>query len=128
MEEAFTMGAGGGESNTGVIQTKEKLVGAANFKRVNPKTDRFDVKKFHHIELYCGDANNTYRRFSAGLGMKLVAKSDNTTGNHSYSSYVLQSGELTFAFSAPYGTHRAQGQDQAEGGHAPHQPASRPAS
>ena len=120
MEEAFTMGAGGGESNTGVIQTKEKLVGAANFKRVNPKTDRFDVKKFHHIELYCGDANNTYRRFSAGLGMKLVAKSDNTTGNHSYSSYVLQSGELTFAFSAPYGTHRAQGQDQAEGGHAPH--------
>ena len=53
--------------------------------------------------MFCGDANNTYRRFSAGLGMKLVAKSDNTTGNSAYSSYVLNSGDLTFAFSAPYG-------------------------
>ena len=35
--------------------------------------------------------------------MKLVAKSDNTTGNSAYSSYVLNSGDLTFAFSAPYG-------------------------
>jgi hypothetical protein len=35
------MGSGAGEA---VIQTKEKLVGAAHFKRVNPRSDRFDVK------------------------------------------------------------------------------------
>ena len=35
------MGSGAGES---VIQTKDKLVGAANFKRVNPMSDRFEVK------------------------------------------------------------------------------------
>ncbi len=34
------MGSGAGAT----IQTKEKLVGAANFKRVNPLSDRFDVK------------------------------------------------------------------------------------
>ena len=26
------------------------------FKRVNPKSDRFDVLGFHHVELYCSDA------------------------------------------------------------------------
>jgi len=105
------MGSGAGAT----IQTKEKLVGAANFKRVNPLSDRFDVKKFHHIEFYCGDANNTYRRFSVGLGMKLVAKSDNTTGNHAYSSYVLQSGDLRFAFSAPYYTEGAEADRNRDG-------------
>ena len=34
-------GSGAGEA---VIQTKEKLVGAAHFKRVNPMSDRFEVK------------------------------------------------------------------------------------
>lgn len=93
---------GSGRGNEGGIQTKDKLVGAANFKRVNPLTDRSTYNRFHHIELYCGDATNTAKRFGAGLGMKLVAKSDNTTGNHSYASYVLKSNELTFVFSAPY--------------------------
>ena len=60
------------------IQTKDRLVGAAHFKRENPMSDRFGVEKFHHIEYYCGDANSTYRRWSVGLGMELVAKSDNS--------------------------------------------------
>ena len=30
------------------------------------------------------------RRFSYGLGMPQVAKSDQSTGNHTYASYVLQ--------------------------------------
>lgn len=78
------------------------LVGFKNFVRRNPFSDRFSVHRFHHIEFWCGDASNTWRRFSWGLGMSLVAKSDQTTGNQSYCSYALQSNDLVFAFSAPY--------------------------
>ena len=39
-KQRASMGSGAGAT----IQTKEKLVGAANFKRVNPLSDRFDVK------------------------------------------------------------------------------------
>ena len=35
------------------VEKKRKLVGYANFKRNNPKSDRFEMKKFHH---------KTYRR------------------------------------------------------------------
>eukprot|EP00798_Chlamydomonas_sp_ICE-L_P025336 gene25336-10993_t len=48
------------------------------------------------------DATNTYQRFQHGLGMSLVAKSDQGTGNSKYASYVLQSNELVFTFTAPY--------------------------
>lgn len=41
-------------------------------------------------------------RFSWGLGMPMVAKSDLSTQNSTFASYVLQSGELTFALTAPY--------------------------
>eukprot|EP00250_Pteridium_aquilinum_P020873 c24974_g2_i1 orf=180-1487(+) len=78
------------------------LVGCRNFVRRNPFSDRFSVQRFHHIEFWCGDASNTWRRFSWGLGMSLVAKSDQATGNQTYCSYVLQSNDLVFAFSAPY--------------------------
>ena len=37
-----------------------------------------------------------------GLGMHMVAKSDLSTGNQHYASYVLQSKELVFTFTAPY--------------------------
>lgn len=51
---------------TGIIDDvslpKVKLVGFANFVRSNPRADRFDVLKFHHIEFWCGDATNTYKR------------------------------------------------------------------
>lgn len=60
------------------------------------------MKRFHHLELYCGDASNTSRRFAWGLGLAQVAKSDHSTGNPLYASYVLQSQELVFVFTAPY--------------------------
>lgn len=34
--------------------------------------------------------------------MTLVAKSDHSTGNSKYCSYVLQSNDLVFTFTAPY--------------------------
>eukprot|EP00455_Lapot_gusevi_P009264 TRINITY_DN1413_c0_g1_i1.p1 TRINITY_DN1413_c0_g1~~TRINITY_DN1413_c0_g1_i1.p1 ORF type:complete len:446 (-),score=195.25 TRINITY_DN1413_c0_g1_i1:153-1490(-) len=78
------------------------LVGYQNFHRHNPKTDRFTAYKFHHLEFYCGDAQNTAARFGWALGMRMVAKSDQSTGNHHYASYVMQSHDTIFVFTAPY--------------------------
>eukprot|EP00897_Mesotaenium_endlicherianum_P002824 jgi/Mesen1/256/ME1144269C07541 len=66
------------------------------------KSERFHVEKFHHVEFWCGDAKNTSLRFSWGLGMQQVAKSDQSTGNQVYCSYVLESHDLKLVFSAPY--------------------------
>lgn len=78
------------------------LVGFANFKRHNPMSDKFASSRFHHIEFYCADATTTYNRFSWGLGMTLVAKSDQSTGNHTFASYVVKSNQVRFVFTAPY--------------------------
>lgn len=81
-----------------------RLVGYANFKRHNPKTDKFAVRKFHHVEFYSGDALNVSRRWALALGMTLVAKSDQSTGNSIYSSYVMQCNDFRLVFTAPYAT------------------------
>ncbi|KAK3006045.1 hypothetical protein RJ639_017335 [Escallonia herrerae] len=79
-----------------------KLVGYDNFVRTNPRSDRFPVRRFHHVEFWCGDATNAARRFSWGLGMPILAKSDLSTGNSVHASYLLRSGHLRFLFTAPY--------------------------
>nr|QCQ84273.1 putative 4-hydroxyphenylpyruvate dioxygenase [Ambrosia artemisiifolia] len=79
-----------------------KLVGFKNFIRNNPMSDKFAVKSFHHIEFWCSDATNAARRFSWGLGMPILYKSDLSTGNHTHASYLLNSGHLNFLFTAPY--------------------------
>eukprot|EP01038_Epipyxis_sp_PR26KG_P006515 gene6515-8953_t len=81
-----------------------KLVGFSNFIRNNPKSDKFSIIGFHSIEIWCQDATNLSKRFIFGLGMNLVAKSDLTTGNKVYASYVVQSNDLRFIFTAPYST------------------------
>jgi hypothetical protein len=53
-------------------------------------------------------AHITISRFQYGLGMTLMAKSDHSTGNARYCSYVLQSKDLVFAFTAPYSRKAAQ--------------------
>jgi 4-hydroxyphenylpyruvate dioxygenase len=77
-------------------------------KRHNPRTDRFPVRRFHHVEFWTADATTSARRFAAGLGMTLVAKSDQSTGNPVFASYALQSGELVLAFTAPYSRRAVQ--------------------
>ncbi|XP_065882226.1 4-hydroxyphenylpyruvate dioxygenase-like [Euphorbia lathyris] len=74
----------------------------ANFVKITPRSDRFTVKRFHHVEFWCSDATNTAHRFSWGLGMPLVAKSDLSTGNFTHASYFIRSGDLNFLFTAPY--------------------------
>lgn len=116
--------------------------------RHNPRSDKFEVQQFHHVEFWTADATASAkryqlvqtshqphvclkyyehclharaerrlsqkeghiepcvlfgrRRFSWGLGMAMVAKSDQATRNSTFASYVLQSGELVFALTAPY--------------------------
>ncbi|KAJ7960644.1 4-hydroxyphenylpyruvate dioxygenase [Quillaja saponaria] len=91
--------------------TEFKLKGFNNFVRTNLRSDRFSVKRFHHIEFWCTDAINTARRFSWGLGMQLVAKSDLSTGNLTHASYLLRSGDLCFLFTAPYSPSIAAGEN-----------------
>lgn len=88
--------------NSAPNDTEVRLVGFSKFVRSNPKSDRFGVKRFHHVEFWCTDATNTARRFSWGLGMPIVAKSDLSTGNMTHASYLLRSGQLRFLFTAPY--------------------------
>ncbi|XP_074578831.1 4-hydroxyphenylpyruvate dioxygenase [Curcuma longa] len=80
-----------------------KLVGFTNFVRTNPRSDRFPVLGFHHIEFWATDATNAAGRFSFSLGMPLSAKSDLSTGNPLFASYLLRSASLRFLVSAPYG-------------------------
>ncbi|CAM9252656.1 unnamed protein product [Scytosiphon promiscuus] len=81
-------------------QRSRKLASATS--KENTKTDLFRMKKFHHVEFYCGDATATAGRFIFGLGMNLVAKSDQSTGNTQHASYVVQSNDLRFVCTAPY--------------------------
>lgn len=62
------------------------------------------IHKFHSCEFYCSDAQTHTARFQYALGMTVVAKSDQTTGNHHYASYVLRSNDMVFAITAPYST------------------------
>eukprot|EP00887_Chlorella_sp_A99_P002914 scaffold6.g2914.t1 len=88
-----------GDNGAGEGYYSRQLVGCTNFVRHNPRSDRFPMHKFHHIEFWCGDATNTAARFGFGLGMTLVGKSDQGTGNQHCASYT---GDIVFAFTAPY--------------------------
>ncbi|GER54030.1 4-hydroxyphenylpyruvate dioxygenase [Striga asiatica] len=90
------------KSESAAAAAEFKLVGFKSFVRTNPRSDRFPVRRFHHIEFWCGDATNAARRFSWGLGMPLAAKSDLSTGNSAHASYLIRSGQLDFLFTAPY--------------------------
>lgn len=78
-----------------------QLVGYDNFKRSNPMSDKFEVRAFHHVEFLCGDASTTAARWAHALGMRLVARSDLSTGNTRFASHVLGSGSVRFVFTAP---------------------------
>jgi 4-hydroxyphenylpyruvate dioxygenase len=78
------------------------MSGFDQFVRTNPMSDKITVLAFHHVEFYCGDATAYSKRFTASLGVELVSKSDNSTGNSVYASYLMQSGQMRMLFTAPY--------------------------
>lgn len=59
---AARSGAADATANANAPPHKLQLVGYDNFKRHNPRSDRFGVHRFHHIEFWCADATNTYKR------------------------------------------------------------------
>jgi len=65
-------------------------------------SDKIAVSSFHHIEFYCGDATSYSRRFMGSLGVDLMSKTDHSTGNSKYASYLMQSGDMKMVFTAPY--------------------------
>jgi 4-hydroxyphenylpyruvate dioxygenase len=88
--------------SAGSTSSDSNLKGFETFVRTNPLSDKISATAYHHVELYSGDATNTYKRFALGLGMELVAKSDQSTGNTVHASYVLRGGDMQFVFTAPY--------------------------
>lgn len=99
---------------------KRKMVGFDEFmaNRTNPMSDNFDVQRFHHLEFWCSDATQSSHRFTWGMGMPLVAKSDMSTGNTTYCSHVVKSDEIVFVFTAPYSNTE---EDRRGKGPVPHQ-------
>lgn len=77
----------------------------------NPNTDLFEIIKFHHLEYTCADALSTMKLIKQGLGMELIAESKKETGNHSYSSYILNTHDVKFIVTAPYLSSRKHPQD-----------------
>ena len=45
---------------------ERKLVGFANFKRSNPRSDKFGIQRFHHIEIFTLDATSLCKRCAFG--------------------------------------------------------------
>lgn len=88
--------------------SERKLVGYDNFKRSNPRSDKFEMHCFHHVEFYCSDSTSVSRRFSYALGMPVVATSNVASANFSYASTVIKSNSLCFVFTAPYGVSFSQ--------------------
>lgn len=84
--------------------SSKRLVGFDNFVRHNPRSDRFAMTDFDHVEVWCADATSTARRFSSAFGLQMVASSDIENGNHKYTSYMLKSNDIRFVFTAPYWT------------------------
>lgn len=78
-------------------------------------TDNFVVLGFHHVEILCTDAASSAGRFAAALGCFEVAKSDMSTGNHTYASRVMVSGTCRFVFTAPYGARPAESDMPSDG-------------
>jgi 4-hydroxyphenylpyruvate dioxygenase len=65
---------------TSTFRGERRLLGCESFVRHNPQSDKFEIRRFHHVEFYCADATSVSRRFMYGLGFNLLAKSDLSTG------------------------------------------------
>lgn len=86
----------------------------ANRLTEQPKTDRFEIIGFHHLEFYSLDAKSTMKALRMGFGMDLVAQTGtlnrfphssspgHETGNHQYAGYVVKSGEVVWSIVSPY--------------------------
>lgn len=67
------------------------------------ETDFLQIKSIDHIHFYVGNAKQSMYYWWKGFGFQPVAYSGLETGNREFASYVLQSGQIRFVISSPYG-------------------------
>jgi 4-hydroxyphenylpyruvate dioxygenase len=67
----------------------------------HPQTDLFNIIRIDHLEWTVGDAISAAKVFKVGLGMEYIGHSKKETGNHDYTSYVLQTNDVKFIVSSP---------------------------
>lgn len=65
------------------------------------------VWPFESIQLTHGPFTHPPFRFGLGLGLSLVSRTDQGTGNALFASYVMRSNDVMFSFTAPYGSQPA---------------------
>src|SRR5215470_12604591 len=67
------------------------------------EADFLQIKSVDHLHFYVGNAKHAMYYWWKAYGFKPVAYSGLETGNRDFASYVLQSGQIRFVVSAPYG-------------------------
>jgi 4-hydroxyphenylpyruvate dioxygenase len=73
---------------------------------VRPMTEEADflqIKSIDHVHFWVGNAKHAMYYWWKGFGFSPVAYSGLETGNRQFASFVLQSGQIRFVLSAPYG-------------------------
>ena len=67
------------------------------------EADFLQIKSVDHVHFWVGNAKHAMYYWWKGFGFKPVAYSGLETGNRAFASYVMQSGQIRFVLSAPYG-------------------------
>src|SRR3989304_2264087 len=67
------------------------------------EADFLQIKAIDHVQFYVGNAKHAMYYWWKGFGFQPAAYSGLETGNREYASYLLQSGQIRFVISAPYG-------------------------
>jgi len=70
---------------------------------ITEEGDFLQIKSIDHVHFYVGNAKHAMYYWWKGFGFTPVAYSGLETGNREFASYVLQSGQIRFVISAPYG-------------------------
>jgi len=80
---------------TPIVNTEERPI--------TEEADFLQIKSIDHIHFWVGNAKQAMFYWWKGFGFKPVAYSGLETGNRQFASYVLESGQIRFVISAPYG-------------------------
>src|SRR6476620_9150226 len=66
------------------------------------EADFLQIKSIDHVHFYVGNAKHAMYYWWKAIGFKPVGYSGLETGNRTFASYVLASGQARFVVSAPY--------------------------
>lgn len=76
---------------------------ATTARPITEEGDFLPIKSVDHVHFYVGNAKHAMYFWWKAFGFTPVAYSGLETGNRDFASYVLQSGQIRFVVSAPYG-------------------------